>query len=334
MSTPTTQDNQGQASQAVTTEAEKDTLVDACISNETNTQALQQNWKKKHQSLFDEILGDDPHARYRRQLEEMIDIQKCKKGNFLKGNFLTHGEMKIYLKGSSELLSLEQKNGQEKIFVRGASLFTGMSPQAADAAIKLAIARGWQKMSVSGPVQKKEELWYAAMVNGLEVTNYLPSSNSPTWERLKLNHPQIIEAMTRKNEESRRAAMGASAPATEKPAEPEKPAETADTFQRFLKEKETVATSKEEAEGLRQLSAALASGKLKLDDVEKTVFKGTYDSTSTVDGKPVGGYNNALKIIEASARRQNVDIKFPKAPETAEPRIVLPAASRPKEPGI
>lgn len=329
---------------------EKDRLIGACITNETNAGLP----AKKYNSLLDEILGDDPHAKYRRYLEEVIDIEKCKKGHLLKGNFWTHGEIKIYLKGHSEILSLEQKNGQEKIYVRGASFFRGMSPEMADIAMKLAATRGWEKVSVSGPVQKREELWYAAMVNGLEVTNYTPSANSPTWERLKLHHPQVLEEWTKKNSEKRAAAAGetpeaekpAALPAeapeapkpveaekpaeAPKPAEPAKPAESGDAFQDFLKEKADKASTPAEREGIEQLRAALASGKLKMDETEKAIFKGTYDSTSIIEGKPVGGYNNAIGIVEKIAQAKKVEIAFPKAPEAevaAEARIIVPAVS-------
>lgn len=106
------------------------------------------------------------------------------------------------------------------------------------------------------------------------------------------------------------------------------PPATGEKFEQWIERMIHGAQSNEEKRGLDQLGEALASGKLKMDEAQKAVFKGKLQSPVVNDkGQPLGGYNAAIADVENIAKAQKADITFPRAPDkdasSAAPSIIV-----------
>lgn len=280
---------------------------------------------RKPASLMDEVLND-PLAKYNEFLKEVMKSDQCRRQ--LNGNICIH------LNNCKDVLKFDDTEGKEVIYIKGASIFRGMSDEAADAAMKLAANRGWTSVEIKGPQKKKEQLWYAAKMNGLDVSNFQPDKGSEIYQKLQdslaAREKEAAQNAVPQAEDSK--FLGDSSK-TEAPstAAPEAP-KSEEAFKTWLHEKAETAPTKEAREGLKKIAEALDKG-LNVGDTEKTVFMDKYESALVdLKGKPTGGYNNVVPMIEQMAQVQKIDLSLPKIPEAAAPQIILPPSAKNKNP--
>lgn len=313
------------AQKKITAENEDNAATDVAIINSSgSTGGTELAITGKPASLIDEVLND-PLAKYNEFLKEIMKSDQCRRQ--------MNGNICIHLNNCKDVLKFDDTEGKEVIYIKGASIFRGMSDEAADAAMKLAANRGWTSVEIKGPQKKKEQLWYAAKMNGLDVSNFQPDKGSEIYQKLQdslaAREKEAAQNTAPQTENSK--FLGDSAK-TETPSSttPESP-KSEDTFKTWLHEKAEAAPTQEAKEGLKKISEALDKG-LKVEDLEKKLFMEKYESALVdLKGKPTGGYNNVVPMIEQMAQVQKIDLSLPKIPEEKR-EVILPSSARMKNP--
>ncbi len=311
--------------------------------------------KAKKKRLLDEIL-DDPLAKHYETLSKRIDEERCVK--------LGEGHYKIALNGCSDYIDFKSDGKTESITLKGASLFKGMSPEAADTAMKMAADRGWTSVALKGPAAKKDMLWYAAKMNGLEVTGYEPKPDSAIVKKLEKDlaeqkklQDEALKNAAPKAEEQQQAAPAskfadgekpkaegneATAPAVAAPADNAPKAEPPKADipkQGSYKAGTPREDSPKNFQQWIEQAAREAPSKVERDGLNK-LGEAVASGKIKMDGLEsdlvrakhgVEGYNSAMKLAQGIADRSNSGIVFPKAAENEGPKAIpssLDAANR------
>lgn len=133
--------------------------------------------------------GYDPRAGAVKYLDSYVDVHGVREVQNIFGTQLV---FKVPGAGNVCWMSMSTDDGPVEFIgkTKGMSKF-GKNPineREADAIVAIAKMRGWQSLTVSGSAQEKNELWLAAMKQGLDVPseNFKPSDKYlAKWENYK-----------------------------------------------------------------------------------------------------------------------------------------------------